>query len=375
MKRIVLFATAFVGLLLGWLLWSSPRAAGTVQAQEVCYGDCPTFDFHATRTVYEEDHTEYGDWGSWSSCSSTNFCSHSDEVAGRCQDNKCGNNPNRYERRYRTVTPNVCPAGYTYQEQSGPNDCYKVENFDLLGVQRNKSQDPNKCHKPTPDELSIPSWARPDYGSKVDEWVLPQVIACPSPIDCVWHWSECSEQCGGGIQTVIVDTPASNGGQECPTNTQSCNTQACSTIRWCFPNNANDSLEHPYYATAIPNTDKPETGFAWETGMDKWCEFTPEPTDNGDICKNIEGVQTSIPEGLHLDASGENCVEFGKPGVSESSDSGTGQVLGAVAGQVLGANSMAGTGTAEEALFNLIFTIGSLLSAFGIRKSFKITEK
>lgn len=68
----------------------------------------------------------------------------------------------------------------------------------------------------------------------------------------------------------------------------------------------------------------------------------------------------------HLDASGTNCVSYQLGGSSSSSDSSSG-------GQVLG--TMAGTGVAEETLFNMIFTLGSLLTAFGIKKSFKITEK
>jgi hypothetical protein len=93
---------------------------------------------------------------------------------------------------------------------------------------------------------------------------------------------------------------------------------------------------------------------------------TPQATEtpNGDICANIEGIQTSIPEGKHLDAGSENCVEFSVPGVEQASGSNAN-------GLVLGASTMAGTGAVEDAIFNSIFTLGSLLTSFGIMKNGK----
>jgi len=97
----------------------------------------------------------------------------------------------------------------------------------------------------------------------------------------------------------------------------------------------------------------------------KWiCTDTCEVpnTDDGDICANIDGIQTNVPDGKHLDASGLNCVEFGVPGAPEPAEV-------TLTPAVLGASSMAGTGVAEENIFSLVFAIGSLLSAFGIRKN------
>ena len=52
---------------------------------------------------------------------------------------------------------------------------------------------------------------------------------------------------------------------------------------------------------------------------------------------------------------------------------GGGDVLGAstIRGQVLGTSTMAKTGAVEDALFNSIFTLGSLLTSFGIMKNGK----
>ena len=106
--------------------------------------------------------------------------------------------------------------------------------------------------------------------------------------------------------------------------------------------------------------------------QDKWIEDKgiPEGATRGecvveetvtDICANIDGIQTGIPEGQHLDASGLNCVNFelgGAPAPAEVTSTPA----------VLGASTMARTGAVEENIFNLVFALGSLLSAFGIRK-------
>ena len=66
----------------------------------------------------------------------------------------------------------------------------------------------------------------------------------------------------------------------------------------------------------------------------------------------------------HLDASGRNCVSFSNPGPGDSG-------IGGPAGQVLGTSTMAGTGAVEDALFNSMFALGSLLTSFGIMKNGK----
>jgi hypothetical protein len=70
--------------------------------------------------------------------------------------------------------------------------------------------------------------------------MLTQSQACNTqacPVDCAvsaWSaWGTCSATCGGGTQTQTrtVVTPSSNGGAACPalTQSQACNTQACSS--------------------------------------------------------------------------------------------------------------------------------------------------
>ncbi len=64
------------------------------------------------------------------------------------------------------------------------------------------------------------------------EWSCPTDCkdTPPTPIDCVYHYGDCSVACGGGTQPVIVDVPAENGGLSCPTEPQTCNEQACPTV-------------------------------------------------------------------------------------------------------------------------------------------------
>lgn len=136
-----------------------------------------------------------------------------------------------------------------------------------------------------------------------------------------------------------------------------------STHRWCVL-----QKDESYLAQAIPNNQNNPEGKPWETGMDKYCEFakvepTPTPTP------------TSVPVctgDQHLDAVGKNCVSFGIPGAPTPPPAvGGTQVLGASTsrGQVLGASTMAKTGVVEDAIFNSIFTLGSLLTSFGIIKN------
>lgn len=80
----------------------------------------------------------------------------------------------------------------------------------------------------------------------------------------------------------------------------------------------------------------------------------------------------------HLDASGQNCVSFTPAGPPENpSGPAQGQVLGTstgIGGQVLGAKTMAGTGTFEESLYLAIMSLGGISTFFGakgFKKAFK----
>ena len=96
-----------------------------------------------------------------------------------------------------------------------------------------------------------------------------------------------------------------------------------------------------------------------ETSQSPSPESTPTPEVLSDVCANIDGIQTSVPDGLHLDASGRNCVAFELGGAPTPPP---------VTGQVLGATALGGTGKAEENIFLAFFTLGSILTAAGVRR-------
>ena len=86
---------------------------------------------------------------------------------------------------------------------------------------------------------------------------------------------------------------------------------------------------------------------------------TPTPVQTVDVCANIDGDQVNVPDGLHLDASGRNCVAFELGGAPTPPP---------VTGQVLGSTALGGTGKAEENIFLAFFALGSILTAAGVRK-------
>ena len=100
---------------------------------------------------------------------------------------------------------------------------------------------------------------------------------------------------------------------------------------------------------------------------------TPQPTIL-DICQNIDGIQTSIPDGKHLDSTNLNCVEF-SPSNSQETKSESSQSSNEIKPQVLGVSTMAKTGSFEESLYYSIFSLGSLLTSVGIMKNGKNKKK
>jgi len=97
---------------------------------------------------------------------------------------------------------------------------------------------------------------------------------------------------------------------------------------------------------------------------------TSEPTTNPDVCLNLDGVQTGVPDGLHLGADGTSCVAFSQAGVQDPTG---GQPQ--VQGQVLGASTMAKTGTFAENLYLAIMTLGGLFTFKGLKNFKKAFKK
>jgi hypothetical protein len=288
MKKYLVLISAFIAFVAGYLLFGGLKS--TSAHVPVCYS-CPQgVVFNASQTLYEGDSVTYSSWGSWSSWSGSNYCSNSDEDAGLCEDEKQKIDGDwKYRRHYRTIV-HTCPAGYTYDEQDGPNDCYKVENFSVI-FDYQKSADPTKCHRPTGSTLAVPSWAMSKFNTEKPETINGTVVTCP----------------------VATDTPTPTPGDEVlPTPS-----------------------EEPTVAPTTPSC-----------GADE-----------------------------HLSLEGTKCLKWELGGAP--APVGGAQVLGTsiTGGQVLGTNTMAKTGMAEEAIFNLIFSLGMGLTGFGIRKVSKSSVK
>lgn len=118
--------------------------------------------------------------------------------------------------------------------------------------------------------------------------------------------------------------------------------------------------------TATPSSTPTATPTGTPTGS-----ATPTATPNLDVCPNIAGIQTSIPDGYHFDNNGINCLQFELGGPPQDGGIGGGQVLGTSTGQVLG---LASTGSFAENAYLAIMALGATITAFGI-KNFKKAYK
>lgn len=131
---------------------------------------------------------------------------------------------------------------------------------------------------------------------------------------------------------------------------------------------SSNSITGPTCAAATNSTPTPTpTPTATPTGTPigtATSEATPASTPN-DICANIEGIQTSVPEGQHLDASGLNCVDWsqsGPPPQSGSNSGGGGTTTNTSTGQVLGASTLASTGSFNSSDSLALMLVGSVLT-------------
>jgi cell division septation protein DedD len=99
---------------------------------------------------------------------------------------------------------------------------------------------------------------------------------------------------------------------------------------------------------------------------------TPTATPNLDVCPNIAGIQTSLPDGYHFDNNGINCLQFELGGPPQDGGIGGGQVLGTSTGQVLG---LASTGSFAGNFYLVMTALGALITFKGFANFRKVFKK
>jgi hypothetical protein len=140
-KGFVKLGVLVVAVLIGlgaFAFMNSTTPAQATNQERVCYGECPSVEFEASRVVEVDD------------------------------------------------TNNTCPDGYDYIQEPhptknwGPDYCSKEETFSTTVQYGEKSQDPNHCHRPTAQSLNVPQWAINDF-NKLPEKKDKPVIQCEAP--------------------------------------------------------------------------------------------------------------------------------------------------------------------------------------------------
>lgn len=166
---------------------------------------------------------------------------------GKCvlDGSQCGTDNGTQSREVKSYADPICPKWYHVQNSGNWNQrCHRDYNWMQpehkapLGCPEGYNKDGANCSKTTTEYQAC-------HTGEIDYSACEEAGQCPT--ECGYDGGEVADGKGGYTQ--------------CPA------TDSCSTIRWCFPS------EEGYEAQAIPDNQEPEEGFAWETGMDRYCEF------------------------------------------------------------------------------------------------------
>jgi hypothetical protein len=194
-----------------------------------------------------------------------------------------------------------------------------------------------------------------------------------TPINCAYHYTECSATCGEGTQSLVIDTEPANGGTACPRDEiiscgdlPACEVDQCTNI-----DKFQDSIPDGYYQNDNLECYQKTAVCTVQTALNYQAVTNKTYADNS-ICSYL-----TCGADEHVDLSGTKCLKWELGGASSGGTSG-GAVLGAstsvYGGQVLGASTMAGTGTFSEGLYLAIMGLGGITStigAIGIKKASK----
>jgi hypothetical protein len=265
----------------------------------------------------------------------------------------------------------LCPAGYTYQNNGNWNQrCHRDANCSGGCETEHVTPTGIGC----PDTYTQTGSGEGTVCSKTQTQSCQtgsiQYDSCPSE-------GTCPTTCGYEGGTV----PDGRGGQKTCDATSACDVDQCINI-----DEFQGSVPEGYYQTETEKglvclaktpvcNDAEATNYERltdETYTDNTlCDYaSPEPSATpgpADLCTNIDGVQTSVPDGMHINATGHECVNWELGGAPTGGAGGA--VLGAsTGGQVLG---LATAGSFTESLYLAIMSLGGSLSAIG----FKLLKK
>jgi hypothetical protein len=206
-------------------------------------------------------HTQWSSWTDTSSCVA-NSCDTSEGT--KTQERTCIPGGSGYEcslahQECDKDCPEVtwsaerltCPSGYYYWgyfsgkhwcEKNGSQTDWKEatkETFGPITFKYEKSQDPNKCHRPTGASLNVPSWAMNDFNSDNPEWKDAINVNCQEvPADKETRTIACSDApfiaCEGACPTECGylggTVPDGKGGDKACEATEPCVT--CEQESW-----------------------------------------------------------------------------------------------------------------------------------------------
>ncbi len=386
--------------------------------ERVCDKGCPTVTFTASHEIVDvAEHYDYADKvidvaGYWACKSGYTEGTEPkwDWVHWRwydwhyCQKDSNGNKYDFDDKKEWVETTYKCPVGY--ENNPGHSNCrklipatYTTETFTKT-FQYDKSADPNHCHKPTPESLNIPTWARDDYGRLENELAsiddenschdvvtdtqtqqvscVAEVVACPTnppeptptlePTPTpVFVFPSCSSLIGVngsphydfGNPHQIIGEEVQRYGRDDVYALENGNYLQC----FC-PDEGNNGVQ-----TNWLRTDDPIVGWFFENGS-QWNlgNFMYAAQNLSFSCKP-ESTPTPTPTAVPTPTNSNDGGDGLGCAVNDCSGNPRGPaVLGTgTGGQVLGASTMATAGSFTENLYLAIMILGGTLSALGIK--------
>lgn len=287
-----------------------------------------------------------------------------------------------------------------------------TQTFGPITFTYDKSQDPNKCHRPTASSQGVPTWAVNDYNHDNPEWrkvedsncrmvgtdTETRVTACndapvvtceDEPTDLCHNLVGDQESLPNGMQEADGYCSCKDGYHR--VDIEALEVKAMSRIIEqqnfsCEPDSTDPTPEPT--PTPTPGPSKLTKDFYSEP----WCDghialhLTYQDDKVGFFDKPVIFKYNNESKEVKTNKEGKARVDFNYTGESEAKvyfdgmemtttvkaaencPATTGQVLGATTGKVLGASTLAGTGVSADMLMNLVGLSGMAMTAIGYRK-------